>query len=180
MVRLLFALLVAAMALPAAAQADLPDWHTPVVEGVGPSVHLPGAAVPPDTSLTYRLVFDVIEGGAEGKAPLGLIQVARTLNSFALYGMTPERMEIVAVLHGPATAAALGDAAHRAHVGGDNPALGLVRRLRELGVEVFVCGNALTGHGYATAEVADEVTVATSALAVVSTYQLRGYALMAF
>ncbi len=172
--------LLVLMATAASAQPAAPLWQTPVVDGVGPSVHFPEAAVPPDTALHYRVLVDVTKAAEDGEPPTGLSQVARLFNSFALYGTDPAEMEVVAVLHGPATAAALSDEAHRAHLGDGNPSLSLIRRLHELGVEVFVCGNALAGQGYAPDEVADEVTLATSALAVLTTYQLRGYAVLSY
>lgn len=168
------------LAASVAAQPAAPRWQTPVVDGVGPSGHFPEAAVPPDTALHYRVLFDVAEAGEDGAPPKGLSQVARLFNSFALYGLDSAEMDVVAILHGPATAAALSPEAYDAHVGGTNPSLDLVRRLRELGVEVYVCGNALTGQGYTPAEVAEGVTLATSALAVLTTYQLRGYALLTY
>lgn len=173
-------LLLLVMAASASAQSDAPRWQTPAVDGVGPSVHFPDAAVPPDTSLDYRVLVDATEAGEDGAPPKGLRQLARLLNSFALYGTNPAEMEVVAVLHGRATVAALSPEGYASHIGGDNPSLGLIRRLRELGVEVYVCGNALTGHGYTPEEVAADVTLATSALAVLTTYQLRGYALLTY
>ena len=155
------------------------DWQTPVVDGVGPAIHFPDAAAQPDGSLTYRVVFDVTTAD-DGEVPQGLSQAARLLNSFALHGTAPADLDIVAVAHGPATAAALSDEAHEAHVGGPNPSAALLSRLRELGVRVYVCGNAVAGSGYAPDELGPDVELATSALAVLSTFQLRGYALMSY
>lgn len=44
-----------------------------------------------------------------------------------------------------------------------SPNLELIRQLKKAGVEIYVCGQALAHHGYATNEVAPEVTVAVSA-----------------
>ncbi len=161
-----------------AAQDGALDWQTPVVEGVGPALYLPDAAVQPDTSLTYRVVFDVTRAGEGGHPPAGLSQVARFINSFALHGVDPADLDLVAVFHGPSIPAVLSDAAYAAHVGGENPSADLLTRLHELGVRVYVCGNALAGSGYTPDELRPDVELATSALAVLTTFQLRGYAVL--
>ena len=45
---------------------------------------------------------------------------------------------------------------------------------------MYVCGQALAEHHIAQTEVNPRVTIALSALTVLPTYQLKGYALMPF
>ena len=172
-------LLALALMSTSAAQTSA-DWQTPVVDGVGPAIHFPDAAVQPDSSLTYRVVFDVSKAGEDGGVPLGLSQAARFLNSFALHGTPPDALDLVVVFHGAASRAALSDAAHAEHVGGDNPSTELLARLAELGVRAYVCGNSLVGSGFAPDEVGPNVELATSAMAVLTTFPLRGYAVLAY
>ena len=92
------------------------------------------------------------------------------------------------ILHGPATKAALsheGFAKHTKSYETDlgktkNPNLDLIRRLKEAGVNVYVCGQALAHHGFATTEVAPEVQVAVSAATVNINLQMDGYAYIPF
>ena len=158
--------------------AQTADWQTPVVDGVGPAIHFPDAAVQPDTSLTYRVVFDATKPGEDGGVPPALSQAARFLNSFALHGVEPDALDLVVVFHGATSRDALSDAAYAEHVGGDNPSTELLARLRALGVRAYVCGNSLVGSGYAPDEVGPDVELATSAMAVVTTFTLRGYAVL--
>ena len=53
-------------------------------------------------------------------------------------------------------------------------------KLKEAGVEIFVCGQALAHHGFATSEVAPEVKVAVSAATVNINLQMDGYAYIPF
>ena len=169
---------LALLIVASAASAQTGDWQTPVVDGVGPAVHFPDTAVQPDSSLTYRVVFDATRLGDDGGVPLALSQAARFLNSFALHGAEPDALDLVVVFHGAATRAALSDAAYAEHIGGDNPSTELLARLRALGVRAYVCGNSLVGGGYAPNEVGPDVELATSAMAVVTTFMLRGYAIL--
>ena len=168
------------MATSSAARAHAPDWQTPIVDGVGSAIHFPGAAMQPDPSLEYRVVFDVARDAEGDGVPLGLSQAARYLNSFALHGMEPSALDLVAVLHGPASRVALSDEAYSEHVGGENPSSALLARLRELGVRVYVCGNSLVSSGYAPDEIGPSVELATSAIATLTTLQLRGFAVLAY
>ena len=61
-----------------------------------------------------------------------------------------------------------------------NPNLELITRLKKAGVEIYVCGQALAHHGYATNEVAPEVKVAVSAATVNINLQMDGYAYLPF
>ena len=166
--------------MASAPSAQTPDWQTPVVDGVGPAISFPDAAVQPDPSLAYRVVFDVTKTGDEGEVPLGLSQAARFINSFALHGMEPEALDLVVVFHGEASRVALSDAAYAEHVGGENPSTALLARLAELGVRAYVCGNSLVGGGYAPDEVGPHVELATSAMAVLTTFPLQGYVVLAY
>ena len=60
---------LALLLVASSASAQTGDWQTPVVDGVGPAIHFPDAAVQPDTSLTYRIVFDVDESRRGRRCP---------------------------------------------------------------------------------------------------------------
>lgn len=172
--------LLALALMTTSASAQEGRWQTPIVEGVGRAIHFPGAAMQPDPELTYRVVFDVTRDGEDDEIPLGLSQVARFINSFALHGTDPSALDLVAVLHGKASRVALSDAAYSEHVGGDNPSTALLGRLRQLGVQIYVCGNSLVGSGYSPDEIGPDVELATSAIATLTTLQLRGYSVLSY
>lgn len=172
--------LVAALVMaPLHADDAKPFWSTPTIEGYGKIHYLPDAAYQPDADKTYKIVFSLSKAG---KTPAdvspALDHVARAVNLYVASGVPLERLKIVAVAHGPATALALDDEHYRQKFGVDNPNLKLISELREAGVDVSVCAQAVAEQGFEYAWVADQVTVALSALTTVTTLQSQGYVLM--
>ncbi len=110
----------------------------------------------------------------------GLEKIARFLNLYAAAGVPPEQMELVAVLHGGATEAVMGDEGYRARHQRPNPNTSLLHELARAGVELNVCGQALAHQRIDREQVAEPIQVALAALTVVSTLQLRGWALLRF
>ena len=114
----------------------------------------------------------------------GLDRAAMYLNLADEVGVKPRDVQLTVVLHGSATSAALDDA-HYADAtdrpdSQRNPNLPLIRTLKSHGVKFFVCGQAIARKGYALDGVANEVTVAVSALTVVANEQLDGAAYVPF
>ncbi len=157
------------------------DWQYPIIKICGRIVSLPHAAVQPDKKLKYKVIFDIIKGPKKKGAILpGLFKVARLINVFDSAGMPPSKMDLVAVLHGPATEAVLKPAAYLKKHGHPNPDLKVIAVLKKVGVKLYVCGQALAEHKIKHADVNPDITIALSALTVVPTYQLLGYAYMSF
>jgi intracellular sulfur oxidation DsrE/DsrF family protein len=148
---------------------------SPPIPGYGSVVPLPKAAEQPRREI--KIVFDITSEGKPDEVNKGLESVARYLNLNAQAGNAASEVRLALVVHGPATAAALDDAAYADRVeAGRNPNLALVRELKKHGVEVFVCGQSLARNKYAASEVAAEFTVAVSAMTVNANKQQDGYA----
>lgn len=169
------------LALSFVASSWAADWQYPVIKGEGKIVSLPKAAVQPDASLQYKIVFD-ITGWPKMKSKVvpGFFKVARLINVFASAGMGPEKMDLVLVLHGPATESVLKAEAFQKKHGFANTNLKLIDQLKKAGVKLFVCGQALAEHEIAHSNVNRQFEIALSALTVVPTYELRGYAFIPF
>ena len=60
----------------------------------------------------------------------------------------------------------------------DNPNADLIRALRQAGVHVYVCGQAVAHNGFEYAWVNRDVPVALSAMIVLADFQLNGYSLV--
>ncbi|SOD39959.1 DsrE family protein [Nitrosovibrio sp. Nv4] len=154
-------------------------WQNPVIQGFGKVQSMPEAAVQPSPDREYKILFDVTKAAkAPEQVNPGLEHIARLINIFALAKVPPEKLKIVAVLHGPATAASLDNRYYREKYQFDNPNLELIEVLKRNGVIVYVCGQALAHSGFASSWVNREVTVALAALTVLPVYQLDGYALI--
>lgn len=168
-------LLVLSLAASLAASPSLAQ----AVSGFGGFRPLPGAGEQPDPALTYRVIFDLSQGGPDDRPLKGLDRVARLANMLAAGGVDADHRRIVVVLHGAATPAVLSDAAWEARgKGGVNPNSALIRALIAAGVEVRLCGQAMVGHAIEESEVEPDVTVDLAALMTVVHHQQAGYALI--
>ena len=146
----------------------------PVIAEYGGVVPLKAAAEPPRAGT--KVVFDGTAAAKPGEVNKALERVARLLNLYGVAGLQAEDVKIAIVLHGEATNSVLTDAAYKSRFEIErNPNLPLIRELRQAGVEVFVCGQALNYKGIPEDEVADDVPVAAAALTVLVNKQADGY-----
>jgi len=162
----------------AVVHGQLPSGKTglvyPLVPGHGGVVLLPRAAEQPRKGA--KALFDITADAKPGAVNKGLEQVARLLNLYGAGGLTARDVKIAAVFHGKAVKAVLGDAAYAARFKvAANPNLPLIRDLKEAGVAVFVCGQALHELGFKAEEVAGEIPIADSAMLVLVNKQAGGY-----
>ncbi len=168
-----FAVLVTVAAYGAV--TDVPVFTFPQIARFGGIVRTPDAAEPPRRGA--KIVFDIVADSKPDELNKGLESVARYLNLNSEAGHKPADVKLALVLHGNATKAALGDVAYAKHTSATrNPNLELIHELKDCGVEVFVCGQSLARNNFASADVADDVTVAVSAMTVNANKQLDGYA----
>ncbi|QJW98945.1 DsrE family protein [Frigoriglobus tundricola] len=147
----------------------------PIVPGYGAVVPLPDAVEGPVKG--SKVVFDVTGAAKDATAPLpGLVRAATLLNLAGASGLKASDLEIVIVLHGDATSAALDDAAYKDVTGAGHPHADLMKKLKGAGVKFLVCGQAMARKGYDPKRVRAEVTVAASAVTAVVNHQARGFA----
>lgn len=173
---------VAAFALAgfsSTAGAAQPKWAYPAIPGHGRMHPLPDAAMQPDKSTIYKVVFDVTAAIHDPAKPhASLDRVAKVVNIFASAGVPLSHLKLVAVVHGPATYAMLDNAHYRSKYHEDNPNLELIAALKKAGVGVEVCGQALAELGIDHAWVNHDVTITLSALSDVIIYGQKGYTLL--
>ena len=171
--------LLLGLALDSPATSAESAWQNPVIQEYGKVYLMRDAAVQPSPDREYKVLFDITKAAKEAnQANPGLEHVARLINIFALAKVPPEKLKIVAVLHGPATVASLDDRYYRKKYQRDNPNSKLIDALKRVGVVVYVCGQALGHNGFAPSWVNPKVDVALAALTVLPVYQLDGYALI--
>lgn len=84
------------------------------------------------------------------------------------------------VVHGPAAQYVLNNEEYRKKFNTDNPNIPLLKELQEAGVRLLVCGQSLNKRGISPEAVTPEVKPALSAMTTLTTYQLKGYALLKF
>lgn len=153
----------------------------PIVKGYGGIYEIPAAVAYPANDKLYKIVVD-IKIGADGYKTInpGLNNLARLMNLHGLGGVSKENLEVVAVMHGEATIAALSDEAYENRFETKNQNADLLKSLHEAGVTLFICGQSLKARKVDPNELADEVAISLSAITVLTTYQLDGYALISF
>lgn len=149
----------------------------PAFDGEGGVFPIEGShALPAGTAA--KLVLDVREEGKGGEPHSGLTHAARALNLFALAGAPEGEVSVAVVVHGKATPLVLSDEAYRRAHGRANPNTALLRRLRDAGVDVKVCGQSLHHHGYSPDDLSEHVTLELSAMTALVELQNDGYALI--
>jgi intracellular sulfur oxidation DsrE/DsrF family protein len=154
-------------------------WQYPAIPGYGKVWPYPDAAMRPSPNRNYQVLFDITKAAdAPDKVNPGLDHVARLVNLFALSGVPGERLKIALVVHGPATPGILANDQYRKLHGSGNPNTELIRLLKRAGVTLYICGQALAEKGLDPTGVNPDITLALSALTVLSIYQLDGYALI--
>lgn len=173
-------LVAAATMLVLSSGAIAADPRHPVIPGYGAIAPMPDAKERPDRSLHYRVLFSVTKAAASpDQINPNLEKVARFVNLLGADGVRPAAGDVAVVIHGPATALVMNDAAYseRTKVA-RNPNLPLVKALRAAGVSVRVCSQALVGNKIDPAVVDKGIEIDVSALTTMATMQLRGWALI--
>lgn len=164
------------MASPVCAQ----DASHPLIPGFGAIMPSKEVANPPDPTLRYRVAFEITRAaGDPAEVNPALDRVARFANLLGASGIRPAAGDVVAVIHGPATAALLGDAEYQHRFHRDNPNTPLIAALIRAGVPIHVCSYALRNAKIEQGTVARGVTVDLAAMITLSTLQLKGWALLA-
>ncbi len=152
-------------------------WEYPVIKDYGRMEPLPNAAFQPDKLIRYRVLFDITKASESvDRVNPGLDRVARFLNVMAASGILPKDMDLAAVIHGQATPSVLKNEVYKDRFKKDNPNEKIIQRLQEAGVKLYVCGQTLADDGFKEKWVNEQIAIAVSALVVVPTYQLKGYA----
>jgi intracellular sulfur oxidation DsrE/DsrF family protein len=154
------------------------EWTTPLIKGYGKIKYFKDAAVQPDSTLDYKLVFDIKDAKEKEGVNEGLFKIARTINMLGAAKIAPEKIKIAAALHGEATFIALNKEKYQEKYGKDNPNTELIRLLNEFGVELFVCAQATAAKDIREEELNTDFKLALSALSVLANYQHNRYIFM--
>jgi len=159
---------------PAKSAPAKPRLAFPLIRNYGGVVVRPTAAEQPRAGA--KVVLDVTTNAEADQLNKGLERAARLINLYGAAGLQADDVKIVVVVHGDATRSILSkDAYHGRFEVETNPNLAMIADLREAGVEVFVCGQALGNKGFSDDEVAEGVSIAVSALTLLLNRQAEGY-----
>jgi intracellular sulfur oxidation DsrE/DsrF family protein len=152
------------------------DWEYPVVKGNGRIHRLPDAAVQPDKSLEYKVLFGIIHPSEKPEqVSVGLDHVARFINLLSTASMNGSNYKLAVIVGGPAVPLVMDNDNYKAKYGVDNPNTALIKTLKENGVELYVCGQSLGDFSVNQETVDKNFTTALSFMVTTTTYQLKGY-----
>lgn len=152
-----------------------------MIKRYGTIHQLPDAVGQPDKELDYRIIFSIARPPVNRHEPSpGFLHLARTVNLFESAGIPPEHRHLAGIVHGEATPAVLSEPAYWRTFGEGNPNADLIRDLGKDGVNICVCGQSFFNGGFRRHDLHPDVTLALSALTVLPTCQLKGYALMTY
>jgi len=163
----------------AASSAPETTWVYPVIKGFGRVHPRPDAAAQPDPGADYKVIVDVVHGSKDHHEVLGSLQrLARTVNLMGFARVPPSHVHIVAVLEGEAGYAAASNAEYRKLFKTDNPNLPILHALKQAGVQLLVCGQAMAEMNLHDSDVGPDITVSLSALSDFVVYGQQGYSYM--
>jgi intracellular sulfur oxidation DsrE/DsrF family protein len=153
----------------------------PIIKNFGGIYDIPEATVKADPELAYKLVVD-INKGAMSKTDItpGFVSAARLLNLHAISGVISKNMEVALAIHGSATTSLVNNDAYNKRYGMDNPNVQIIKELKEVGVRLIVCGQSMKFREVNATELLPEIEIGTSTLTTITTFQLKGYALVKF
>jgi intracellular sulfur oxidation DsrE/DsrF family protein len=170
---------VAAEKKPATADAASTSWVYPVIQGFGKVHPRADVAVQPDPNADYKVIVDVVHGSDEpSKVFHSLERLARTVNLLGFGKVPADHVHIVAVLDGEVAFAAGTNAMYRKHFKVDNPNLAILHALKQSGVELLVCSQAMAEMGLKDSDIGPDITISLSALSDFVIYGHRGYSYM--
>ncbi len=152
-----------------------------MINNFGSFEKLTDAAVQPDKNLDYKMIFSITKKTKkEEEGNPGLVHIARTINIYEWAGIPAEKLQMVAIVHGKSTVDFLSEDAFQHEFQKSNRNTDLINQLAETGVKIFICGQSLLRLGYERDVLNPNTIFALSALTVLPTYQLRGYALLTY
>ncbi len=153
----------------------------PVIKNYGGIFDIPYAEEKPDPTLDYKIIIEVerlIE--YPDSVNWALNNVARLLNLHVMAGVKPEKLHVVLVIHAGAAFIVMNNEAYKARYKVNNPNLILFDELEKAGVKMVVCGQSLIARKIDRMKLVPQVKIASSMLTTLTSYQLKGYAVLKF
>lgn len=153
----------------------------PVIKHYGTVTEVPYSVENPDTKLDYKIIVEVSSDNPRPEAVHEFFEkVAAVVNLHALGGVPANKLHVVMVIHSLAAQYVVNNEEYRKKFHTDNPNIPLFKELKEAGVKIFVCGQSLNKRNIPKENVTPEVSPALSAITTLTTYQLKGYAILKY
>ncbi len=153
----------------------------PIIKDYGGIFDIPYADEKVDPALDYKIAIEVVRASENPKeVNWALNNVARLLNLHAMAGVPKEKLQVVLAIHGGAAFTVMNNEEYKKKYKTDNPNLDLYKALEDAGVKIVVCGQSLIARDIDKDKMVPQVKIASSMLTTMTTYQLKGYAMLVF
>lgn len=174
-------IVTAVFLLIATTSIDAQTKVNPVIKHYGTVTEVPYAVEKPDTKLDYKIIVEVSSDNPRPEAVHEFFEkVAAVVNLHALGGVPANKLHVVMVIHSLAAQYIVNNEEYRKKFNTDNPNIPLFKELKAAGVKIFVCGQSLNKRNIPIENVTPEVSPALSAITTLTTYQLKGYAILKY
>jgi intracellular sulfur oxidation DsrE/DsrF family protein len=132
-----------------------------------------------DPNLEYKVALDIYDSFKDSTKVNGALrEVARTYNLLIANGAPREKVKVAAVIHAGSVYSILSEEEYLKRYGISNPNLPLIAKLKEAGVELYVCGQNLGMFQLQAMQLTPEVKVALSAKTALITLDQMGYSFL--
>jgi intracellular sulfur oxidation DsrE/DsrF family protein len=134
----------------------------------------------PDPNMDYKLLFELTSVNPDSIAKdlnAGLVEIARKINLHVASGISAKRIFPVVVVHAAAIHALKNNVAYQKKYKMDNPNIGLIHDLEQMGARFIVCGQAMAFFDIKKEELLPDMRISLTAQTALSQYQLKGYVL---
>jgi intracellular sulfur oxidation DsrE/DsrF family protein len=153
----------------------------PVIQHYGGVYDVPYAVDKPDPKIDYKIVVEA-EGAIEHPDSIyrPLENFARLYNLHIYGGVSPKHLHVDVVIFFKAAFVILNNEAYKKKFGVDNPNLKILEEMKQAGINLYACGQSVTGLGIDPKTINPNFEVVLSRATTVSTRQMKGYAFFKF
>ena len=140
---------------------------------------IPNAFELPDPNMNYKVVFSVNRDpqSPDDVNPM-FNAIATYLNTLGQYDVPPENRNLVAMIHHRTEGfdIVMTNEAYKARHGRDNPNIEIIRKLKQAGVDIRLCGQGLIGREIDAKDVNPDIQIDLWAMTSIINLEMAGYA----
>ena len=175
----LLVITVCALTISSLSAAENKAVKGPVFSKYGPVFPIKNRDVALPENFKYKVVFDITKASKEVFVlNRRLESVARFINMHVMNGVKLENLDLAVVMHGAVTRDGLTQKAYQERHFDANPTLDMIEQLHSKGVRFYQCGQSTEFMGIKKAELAPQISLALSAMTMLTTLQADGYSLV--
>ncbi len=161
--------------MPAHAEKD----DALLVPDMPAAVDIPDSYELPDPSVNYKVVFSVNRDPQSPDDVNPMFNAMATyLNTLGKHGVPAEHRNIVAMIHHRTEGfdIVMTNEAYKKRHGRDNPNIEIIRKLKQAGVDIRLCGQGLIGREIDVKDVNPDIQIDLWAMTSIINLEMAGYA----